>query len=248
MRVRSHLAAVFLLSAANVWPQAIDSSQPNQAPSPNIETTAADSTSCILGNPVVEIRPKYPKHALKEKIQGDVVLELRVSGKGKVESVSVLIGNPELAESATKAVKKWKYASFSPEEKHQVDIRTRVTIEFKIADDGEATVAAVFPATPNPAKQAFRVGGGVSAPRTIYSPSPSYSKEAKSAKYQGTCVLRLIVGADGLPYEIRVVRGLGNGLDEKAIEAVQKWKFDPARKNGQPVPVMINVEVQFRLY
>ncbi len=95
---------------------------------------------------------------------------------------------------------------------------------------------------------AYRVGGGVSAPRVIYQPDPEYSEEARKAKYQGTVVLWVVVGADGRPREMRVARSLGMGLDEKALEAVRTWRFEPARMNGQPVPVQINVEVNFRLY
>ena len=94
----------------------------------------------------------------------------------------------------------------------------------------------------------FHVGGGVSAPKAIYSPDPEYSEEARKAKYQGTCVLWLIVGPDGRPRDIRVARTLGLGLDEKAIEAVKNWRFEPAMKDGKPVAVPINVEVSFRLY
>ena len=94
----------------------------------------------------------------------------------------------------------------------------------------------------------FRVGGGVSAPRILYQPDPEYSEPARKAKYEGTVVLLLIVGPDGRPRDIHVARTLGLGLDEKAIEAVRQWKFEPARKNGQPVAVQINVEVEFRLY
>jgi TonB family protein len=94
----------------------------------------------------------------------------------------------------------------------------------------------------------FRVGGGVSAPRPVFTPDPEYSEEARKAKYQGTCVLWLIVGPDGKPRDIKVARTLGLGLDEKAIEAVKQWKFEPAMKDGKPVAVQINVEVSFRLY
>jgi protein TonB len=94
----------------------------------------------------------------------------------------------------------------------------------------------------------FHVGGGVSAPRATFSPDPEYSEEARKAKYQGTCVLWLIVGPDGRPRDIRVTRTLGLGLDEKAVEAVKQWKFDPAIKDGKPVAVQISVEVSFRLY
>src|SRR5690348_13199158 len=94
----------------------------------------------------------------------------------------------------------------------------------------------------------YRVGGGVSAPRALYAPDPEYSEEARKAKYQGTVVLLVVVGPDGKPHDIRVHRSLGLGLDEKAVEAVRQWKFEPARKDGAPVAVQINVEVNFRLY
>lgn len=94
----------------------------------------------------------------------------------------------------------------------------------------------------------FHVGGGVSAPRAIYSPEPEFSEEARKAKYQGVCTLGLVVGTDGHPSDIRVLSSLGMGLDEKAIEAVKNWKFEPAMKDGHPVRVAIAVEVDFHLY
>jgi len=95
---------------------------------------------------------------------------------------------------------------------------------------------------------AFRVGGGVSAPKVIYAPSPGYSKEARKVKRDGKVVLWLVVGPDGKPRDIRVVRSLGLGLDEKAIEAVKNWRFEPALKDGKPVAVQVNIEVNFHLY
>jgi protein TonB len=94
----------------------------------------------------------------------------------------------------------------------------------------------------------YRVGGGVSAPRVLYAPDPDYTEEARRAKYQGKVVLWLIVGADGRPRDMKVARALGMGLDQKAIAAVREWKFDPAMKDGKPVAVQINVEVNFRMY
>lgn len=94
----------------------------------------------------------------------------------------------------------------------------------------------------------YLVGGGVSAPHVIYDPEPEYSEEARKAKYQGVVVLQVIVGADGRPWDVRVARSLGLGLDEKALEAVRQWRFDPGTMNGRPVAVVVNVEVNFRLY
>ncbi len=94
----------------------------------------------------------------------------------------------------------------------------------------------------------FRVGGGVSAPKEIYAPEPEYSEEARKVKHMGVVVLQLVVGPDGTPRDIRVIRTLGLGLDEKAIEAVRKWRFDPAKKDGKAVAVSVNIEVNFHLY
>jgi TonB family protein len=94
----------------------------------------------------------------------------------------------------------------------------------------------------------YHVGGGVLPPKVIYDPEPDYSEAARKAKHQGSVVLWVIVGADGRPRDIKVQRSLGMGLDEKAVEAVRRWKFDPAKKDGQAVAVQIFVEVSFRIY
>ena len=94
----------------------------------------------------------------------------------------------------------------------------------------------------------YKVGGGISAPQAISAPDPGYTEEARRAKKQGTCVLWLIVDSTGHPRDIKVVRGLGMGLDEKALEAVHQWRFQPALKDGRPVDVQISVEVEFHLY
>jgi len=93
----------------------------------------------------------------------------------------------------------------------------------------------------------FRVGGGVTAPVPLYRPEPEYSEEARKAKYQGTVVLYVEVDTNGRPRNLKVMRSLGLGLDEKAMEAVEKWKFRPGYKDGKPVVVAATVEVNFRL-
>ena len=95
----------------------------------------------------------------------------------------------------------------------------------------------------------YRVGGGISAPVPIIQPEAEFSDEARRAKYQGEVMISLIVDAQGNPQNPRVVRPLGMGLDEKALEAVRKYKFKPALKDGRtPVPVMVTIAVNFRLY
>jgi periplasmic protein TonB len=94
---------------------------------------------------------------------------------------------------------------------------------------------------------AYRIGGGVSAPALLFKVEPEYSEEARKAKFQGTVVLYVVVDDKGMPQQLRVLRPLGLGLDEKAIEAVQKWRFKPGLKDGKPVPVAATIEVNFRL-
>ena len=93
----------------------------------------------------------------------------------------------------------------------------------------------------------FSIGGGVSAPVPIFNPEPEYSEEARKAKFQGTVMLSCIVDETGHPKDIKVVRSLGMGLDEKAVQSLQKSLFRPALKDGKPVAVMIQWEVNFRL-
>lgn len=93
----------------------------------------------------------------------------------------------------------------------------------------------------------FTIGGGVSAPQLVFKVEPEYSEEARKAKFQGTVVLYVVVDEKGLPRDLKVVRPLGLGLDEKAVEAVIKWRFKPGYKNGRPVAVAATIEVNFRL-
>lgn len=92
-----------------------------------------------------------------------------------------------------------------------------------------------------------RPGAGVSPPTILSKVEPQYSDEARAARYQGTVVLEVIVRADGTADVTRVVRALGLGLDEAATQAVKQWRFRPGTRNGQPVDVLLNIEVSFNL-
>jgi TonB family protein len=95
----------------------------------------------------------------------------------------------------------------------------------------------------------YQIGGRISAPVVIHSVEAEFSDEARRAKYQGVCLISLVVDAQGNPQDIHVARALGMGLDEKAIEAIRQYKFKPAMKDGKTaVPVPITIEVDFRLY
>ncbi len=91
-----------------------------------------------------------------------------------------------------------------------------------------------------------KVGGRVSAPRLAYAPDPEYSAEGLDAKFDCFCVLSVVVDPNGRPRDIKILQELGHGLDEKAVESVKEWKFEPAMKDGQPVAVQTYVQVQFQ--
>src|SRR5215471_5153050 len=111
----------------------------------------------------------------------------------------------------------------------------------------KAEGAKLTPVRPDTASTALHIGNGVTAPSVLHKVDPDYTVEARLAKYQGTVVVTAEIGTDGLAYNMRAVRGLGLGLDEKAIQAISQWKFKPGTRNGQPVPVMGTIEVNFRL-
>jgi protein TonB len=93
-----------------------------------------------------------------------------------------------------------------------------------------------------------KVGGGVSEPVLVTQVEPEFSEEARKAKFMGVVTVDLIVDKNGNPQNVHTVRGVGMGLDEKAVEAVKQYKFRPARENGQPVAVEMNVEVNFQIF
>jgi TonB family protein len=93
----------------------------------------------------------------------------------------------------------------------------------------------------------YKVGLGISPPVPVEKKDPEYSSEARINHFQGTAVLSVVIDQDGRPRDIVMVRPVGMGLDQKAVEAVRQWRFEPGRKDGQPVAVLATIEVNFRL-
>lgn len=90
---------------------------------------------------------------------------------------------------------------------------------------------------------------GVSAPKCVYCPAAEYTAKARKDKMAGTVALAVILNSDGTVRDISVTKGLGDGLDESAVKTVKKWEFKPALdRDGNAVPVKVNVQVSFHLY
>jgi len=100
-----------------------------------------------------------------------------------------------------------------------------------------------------PGDGVYTIGGGVTAPIAISQPLPLYTEEARKARVEGIVLLQAVIRRDGTVDSFKVVRGLGYGLDESAINTIAtKWRFKPGTLSGRPVDVMANIEVTFRLY
>ncbi|MGA2715690.1 MAG: energy transducer TonB [Bryobacteraceae bacterium] len=91
----------------------------------------------------------------------------------------------------------------------------------------------------------FDIGPGITPPRVTHQVNPVYKPDAEGFRVTGTVIVGLVVSSKGEPKDVHVVRSLGKGVDDSAVEAVQQWQFEPARRGGQPVAVKITVEIRF---
>jgi len=171
--------------------------------------------------------------------------------------LAIISGNVVLADAAVDAVRGWKFEPYT-QNGLAVKVNQRFVFNFiqnrKVAELDPQFLPATLTSPLDPTRRApfqeqvFAVGHGVSAPKAIYAPDPPYNEKAKKAKYQGTCLLGVIIGADGQAHDVRVIRALGEGLDIAAVETIGKWKFEPGTKDGKPVAVYAVIEVAFHAY
>jgi TonB family protein len=134
----------------------------------------------------------------------------------------------------------------------EVDAEKRIAAYWKpapeVAPNARPSDNAQIVGTLEGSRPVYRVSAGVvEPPKTVSAPDPEYTEEAEDKHIQGTAVLTVVVNEKGMPEILGVVKGLDAGLDRKAVAAVSGWRFKPAILAGQPVAVMTNVEVTFRL-
>jgi TonB family protein len=204
----------------------------------------------LAGTLISKVDPVYPDIAKKAHVQGPVVLRAVIAKDGTVKNLTLISGAPMLVVSAVEAVEQWKYKPYLLNGE-PTEVETTITVNYALSDSAKA--APTEP--PRRAEQEYReivsakqIGNGVSAPVPMYQVAPEYTPEAKQAKTEGIVLLNLIVDANGAPQVVHVLRGVGNGLDEKAVEAVKQYKFKPAMEDGKPVAVNLNIEVNFKLF
>jgi TonB family protein len=177
------------------------------------------------------------------KVKGTTVIEFAVRKDGKISRVKIVESSGDRALDAAARDGIMTVSSFVPipSDLHLKSLRLRFHFGYNQPSTDRPTCDRL-------GSGVYSVGGGVRAPHAVNAPDPEYSEEARKTKYQGMVMLRTTVSADGLPSDVCVTQALGSGLDEKAVAAVRVWKFEPATKDGVPVPVVINVEVTFHLY
>ena len=113
---------------------------------------------------------------------------------------------------------------------------------------GEGTGSGVGPGTGGGTGGGpYRPGSGITAPSVLHEVRPDYTEEARRQGVEGDVVLELVVRRDGTVGDVKVLQGLGAGLDRRAIDAVRRWRFAPARRYGTPVDVLVEVAVEFKL-
>jgi TonB family protein len=130
----------------------------------------------------------------------------------------------------------------------QGNARAKANIESLFPNGITATIASLPSNSGKGNEVPAMLPNGIRAPRAINAPDPEYSEEARKMWANGQVILSTVVGPDGLPHDIKVIVSLGSGLDEEAMKAVKTWKFEPATKDGKPVPIQVMIEVNFHLY
>ncbi|HEV2668421.1 MAG TPA: energy transducer TonB, partial [Blastocatellia bacterium] len=174
-------------------------------------------------------KAEYTLEARNKKIEGTVVLNVVFGVGGQISDIRVIRGLPHgLTENAIIAAKKIR---FEPAMKDGQPVSVRGKLEF----------------TFNLNKDPIQDMSSSMRPTILYREKAQYTQEAKDNKVEGTVILRVVFGADGQISDIRVIRGLPHGLTEKAIEAANKIRFEPAMKDGRPVSVRGELEYNFRL-
>jgi protein TonB len=122
-----------------------------------------------------------------------------------------------------------------------------VSLALSLAPQQPAAAAQPKPDQPWPPAGVVRVGGEVKAPKLVYEVKPSYTADARRAGIQGNVVMEVVVRLDGTVGDVRVTRSLDKkfGLDDEAVRAIRKWRFEPGTKDGAAVPVLIEAEMTF---
>lgn len=241
----------------------------NEGSNPSVRiSSGADLDEGIkLGTPIRAVDPVVPKSLYGKNAAA--VVGATEEMDGTFSDLWALGGDQDFEYAALDAVHQWRYTpatlNGSPASVKlfliflldHAEIKTSMELDSPLPDGPKRDVRELYSRG-----ELFAIDQQhVKPPKPVYDPDPEYSQAARAAKRQGTVILGVILGRDGSPGDIWVIRKfidsngeqtrfkpVGLGLEQKALEAVRRWKFEPATKDGVPVPVFLNIEVTFRLY
>ena len=247
--------ALMPANAQNSDQTASPASSANAAEASVPKSVSVDSSDVGTGVCIHSENPKFAVDVRKKNARGQIVLHATITTDGRVKDVTVVSGDPTLNDAAVDAVRQERYVpSFqdgSPVESHSI-IKVAYDLSKGAFRPGDAS--SDVPREPQEDvieeighRQLFQLRDGVTFPTALHTTNPVRSEAARKMKFQGYAELGLIVGSDGRPRSIWIVRTLGGGLDERAIEAAMQWRFKPATKDGKAVAVLINLALEFRL-
>jgi TonB family protein len=220
-------------------------------------------------------RPEYPEAARASHTTGAVAVDVAVSEVGKLMAVRVLAGPDPLREAAAAAIAKWRFRPAGADEPHG-EISTTLTFEFTeeyggfyatLARDADSVTRHPIPAADGPAEvengmmaEAVPIEGAPSPPSEgpasrvaskpiiLNRPTPSYVDQARLNATEGTILAKILLGASGVVRKAAIVTGLPDGLNARALEAVSKLQFTPARNaEGQSIDCWVTISVKFTI-
>jgi len=183
--------------------------------------------------------------------QGMTVIEFEIAEDGSMGKVKIVesAGDASLDAAASQAILSSAPFPHLPDAYRQKSLKLRMHFGY----DQPSIAAAPFCDGPNWGAHTapyvvHRLKEGITPPKQTYSPDPEYSEPARKAKYMSVVQIAGTVDPQGAFTDLCVTQAAGMGLDEKAMDAVAKWKFEPATLQGEPAAIRIQVEVSFRLY
>jgi TonB family protein len=229
------LALTFLVLPAHCQQTQTDPSTtppPTQASTTEATAKLGDSTQL---QPIKIEKAAYPEEASATQLQGRVWVVIHVSETGDVGSVDVVSGDPILAKAAVTAAMKWKFKPFIKGGK-PVKASTKIPFDFAFGKN----IVDTKPSDP------VRVSAGVLQGMVLHKVAPEYPEALRSARVQGTVLLHVLIGKDGLVKDISVISGQKQ-LTPAAIGAVQQWRYRPYLLNNEPVEVSSEVKVNFTM-
>ena len=183
--------------------------------------------------------------------RGITVMEIEIGRDGSLGKITKVAsaGDASLDIAASETISASAPFAHLPDTYHEKTLKMRMHFGY----DQPASAAAPFCDGPNwgahpAAYVVHRVGEGITPPRPTYSPDPEYSEQGRRDKYMSVVQIAGTVDQNGSFTDLCVSQAAGEGLDEKAMESVKSWKFEPATQGGEPVAVRVKVEVSFQLY